>query len=47
MIRKIQKALKKVTGVELHDYGCTLKAYRSHIVKRLELMEICTDFCLL
>jgi len=29
--------ISKVTGVELHDYGCTLKAYRSHIVKRLEL----------
>lgn len=29
--------ISKVTGVELHDYGCTLKAYRSNIVKRLEL----------
>ncbi|MFN3471296.1 MAG: glycosyltransferase family 2 protein [Aquificaceae bacterium] len=29
--------ISKATGVELHDYGCTLKAYRSHIVKKLEL----------
>ncbi len=29
--------ISKVTGVELHDYGCTLKAYRTDIVKRLEL----------
>ncbi len=29
--------ISKVTGVKLHDYGCTLKAYRAHIIKRLEL----------
>jgi len=29
--------ISKVTGVELHDYGCTLKAYRSGIIKKLEL----------
>lgn len=29
--------ISKTTGVELHDYGCTLKAYKSDIVKRLEL----------
>ncbi len=29
--------ISKATGVELHDYGCTLKAYRSDIIKRLEL----------
>ncbi len=29
--------ISKVTGVELHDYGCTLKAYRADIIKRLEL----------
>lgn len=29
--------ISKVTGVELHDYGCTLKAYRSDIIKKLEL----------
>ncbi len=29
--------ISKVTGVELHDYGCTLKAYRADIIKKLEL----------
>ncbi|ADO45354.1 glycosyl transferase family 2 [Hydrogenobacter thermophilus TK-6] len=29
--------ISKVTGVELHDYGCTLKAYRADILKELEL----------
>ncbi|SHK52606.1 glycosyltransferase family 2 protein [Thermocrinis minervae] len=29
--------ISKVTGVHLHDYGCTLKAYRSEVVKDLEL----------
>ncbi len=29
--------ISKATGVELHDYGCTLKAYRADIIKRLEL----------
>ena len=27
----------KVTGVRLHDYGCSLKAYRSEVVKNLKL----------
>ncbi|MEZ0360603.1 MAG: glycosyltransferase family 2 protein [Hydrogenobacter sp.] len=29
--------ISKVTGVYLHDYGCTLKAYRSELLKELEL----------
>lgn len=29
--------ISKVTGVELHDYGCTLKAYRSDVVKNIRL----------
>ncbi len=29
--------ISKVTGVALHDYGCTLKAYRSEIAKRYRL----------
>ncbi|HIQ48617.1 MAG TPA: glycosyltransferase [Aquifex aeolicus] len=29
--------ISKVTGVELHDYGCTLKAYRADIAKRYRL----------
>ena len=27
----------KLTGVEIHDYGCTLKAYRSDVIKRVNL----------
>jgi glycosyltransferase involved in cell wall biosynthesis len=27
----------RVTGVRLHDYGCTLKAYRSDVVKEMRL----------
>lgn len=26
-----------ITGVKLHDYGCTLKAYRSEVVKNIRL----------
>ena len=29
--------ISKVTGVQLHDYGCTLKAYNSDIAKRFRL----------
>jgi len=29
--------ISKITGVPLHDYGCTLKGYRREIVKNLEL----------
>jgi len=29
--------ISKITGVRLHDYGCTLKAYRRHIVGNLNL----------
>lgn len=29
--------ISKVTGVKLHDYGCTLKAYRADIAKRYRL----------
>ncbi|MBN1334159.1 MAG: glycosyltransferase family 2 protein [Synergistales bacterium] len=27
----------KMTGVELHDYGCSLKAYRSEVIKEVDL----------
>ncbi|MEM7828111.1 MAG: glycosyltransferase family 2 protein [Candidatus Aenigmatarchaeota archaeon] len=27
----------KITGVKLHDYGCSLKAYRSEVIKNLDL----------
>src|SRR3972149_8027070 len=29
--------ISKVTGVYLHDYGCTLKAYRRDVIKNLKL----------
>ena len=29
--------ISKVTGVKLHDYGCSLKAYRSDVVKNMKL----------
>jgi glycosyltransferase involved in cell wall biosynthesis len=29
--------ISKVTGVKLHDYGCSLKAYRSDVVKNIHL----------
>ena len=29
----------KVTGVRLHDYGCTLKAYRKEVVKNIRLIR--------
>jgi glycosyltransferase involved in cell wall biosynthesis len=29
--------ISKITSVHLHDYGCTLKAYRAEVVKDLEL----------
>ena len=27
----------KLTGVKIHDYGCSLKAYRSNVIKRVRL----------
>lgn len=29
--------ISKVTGVALHDYGCTLKAYRKEVIKNVRL----------
>jgi glycosyltransferase involved in cell wall biosynthesis len=29
--------ISRVTGVKLHDYGCTLKAYRRHVVRETRL----------
>lgn len=31
------RLISKVTGVALHDYGCSLKAYRREVVKNLKL----------
>ena len=29
--------ISKITGVPLHDYGCTLKAYRREVVRDINL----------
>ncbi len=29
--------ISKITGIELHDYGCTLKAYRKGIIRNIRL----------
>jgi hypothetical protein len=29
--------ISNVTGVKLHDYGCSLKAYRRDVIKNLKL----------
>lgn len=29
--------ISKVSGVQLHDYGCTLKAYRKHVINDVKL----------
>jgi glycosyltransferase involved in cell wall biosynthesis len=31
------KLISKVTGVKLHDYGCSLKAYKADVVKNINL----------
>ncbi len=31
------KMISKLTGVHLHDYGCTLKAYKKEVVKNINL----------
>jgi glycosyltransferase involved in cell wall biosynthesis len=42
LLRKIpsriaNRLIAKVTGVELHDYGCSLKVYRAEVIKRVRL----------
>lgn len=31
------RLIAKITGVKLHDYGCSLKAYRSSVIKNVRL----------
>jgi len=31
------RLISRVTGVRLHDYGCTLKLYRAHVIRDLRL----------
>lgn len=42
LLRKIPSAIAnrligKITGITLHDYGCSLKVYRAHIIKEVKL----------
>jgi glycosyltransferase involved in cell wall biosynthesis len=32
------RLIAKVTGVKIHDYGCSLKIYRSSVIKQVKLM---------
>lgn len=31
------KLISKITGVSIHDYGCSLKAYKRHVIENLNL----------
>jgi glycosyltransferase involved in cell wall biosynthesis len=35
--RLANRLISRITGVHLHDYGCTLKAYRRELLQRFEL----------
>jgi glycosyltransferase involved in cell wall biosynthesis len=35
--RIANKLIRRVTGVHLHDYGCSLKVYRASVMKRVRL----------
>lgn len=35
--RIANRLIRKVTGVHLHDYGCSLKVYRASVMKRVRL----------
>lgn len=37
MSRIANKFISRITGVFLHDYGCTLKAYRKEVIKDVKL----------
>lgn len=48
ILRKIpskiaNRLIGKVTGVRLHDYGCSLKVYRASVIKQVKLYGKCTD----
>ncbi|MEK1868385.1 MAG: glycosyltransferase family 2 protein, partial [Ensifer adhaerens] len=43
LLRKIpswcaNRLIGKITGVRLHDYGCSLKVYRASVIKQVKLM---------
>jgi len=35
--RVANKAIARITGVDLHDYGCSLKVYRAEVIKQVNL----------
>jgi len=35
--RLANKLIRRVTGVDVHDYGCSLKAYRASLVRQMRL----------
>lgn len=35
--RQANRLIAKVTGVNLHDYGCSLKVYRAEVIKQVRL----------
>ncbi len=35
--RIANRLIRKITGVTLHDYGCSLKVFRSHVIKGVRL----------
>ena len=35
--RNANRLIAKVTGVNLHDYGCSLKVYRAEVIKQVRL----------
>jgi glycosyltransferase involved in cell wall biosynthesis len=35
--RTANRLIAKVTGVDLHDYGCSLKVYRAEVIKQVRL----------
>ena len=35
--RVANKVISRISGVHLHDYGCTLKAYRADVIKNVRL----------
>ncbi len=35
--RIANKIIRKVTGIHIHDYGCSLKVYRASVMKRIRL----------
>jgi hypothetical protein len=40
------KLISFVSGVQLHDFGCSLKAYKRHVVEGIRLLwRNCTAFC--